>query len=1177
MYISELELHGFKSFANKTRVKFDSGLTAIVGPNGCGKSNIVDALRWVLGEQRPSQLRSANMTNVIFNGTSTKKPLGLAGVSLTFVNNRGVLPTEYNEVTITRRLFRSGESEYMINHTPCRLKDIMELFMDTGMGANAYSVIELKMVEEILNDKNNDRRHLFEEAAGVTKYKDQRKKTLRKLEDTRQNVQRMEDLLVELRKKARSLKTQAERAKRAKNYEEQVTVLDQAISYKTYQKQLKDLKPIQEKLKEADQERKELQEKLDKYEEETEQARNELQETEQQQNEIQRRSNQAERNIQQFESDLRVTREKIRSEKQAIQQHEKELEDIANDLEELRNIKEDNKGKIASLSEKQEKARESLEEVQERYNALTKNVQQKKQERGELNRERENLRSSIQKLKDRKLRLESKITNREEEAERLEHELKKAQNNIEDQKRQHNELSKQVEEAEQAVAGKKEKLNHARSDQEQKRELLNEIRDELRSLKSEEDSLTSEKEMLRSIARSQETFPTGVKYVLEYHEDDFPGIKVLSDGFSTDPEWSVALERVLDDAAYYLVVQNQEQATEILNLLKENDQGQAGILPLNHWDEINLPGPEKDSLYHKVECEEAWEPLKRLLLGNVLVSDDLESARNLAESRNYEFTVVTRGGDVIGRYGIYRGGSKGKHLGVRTGLQARMNDFEEQLEQNRQKQEEAQQRFKDTQADIEAIDLSHYENELEEARTAKQNLVQQQHSIGSNLKIYEKNLASQDSRLSDIDKELDQLEDELEEISPDIRRQQERLDELDQQAKENGRELNKLEDQQSTARDQFNQARLDHNDVSHKLENLENEQKRAASGITRYERRREELTNQLSSSRQQIQELEQSIGETEKAKAEAEEKKKEVDKELNELEETAMEQRGNINRLEKMLKDIRRQRDVNQNLLHQLDTTKNQLEMESRRTKDHIWEQYGLMMDQIAREFEEENLTLDDAQEKLGKLRQKLQNIGQVNPLAIEEYEEEQERLSFYEEQLDDLYEAEEDLKTTIEEINTEAERRFNDTFQKIKDNFQTVFHTLFEEDDECDLLIEQNPDDPLDAKIEIIANPRGKRPTNINQLSGGEKTLTAIALLFAIYLVKPSPFCVLDEVDAPLDDANIERFISMLKEFSEQTQFIIITHNKKTMSNTEMMYGVTMQESGVSQLVGVRLEDVVN
>ncbi len=1170
MYISELELQGFKSFAYKTKVKFDKGITAIVGPNGCGKSNVVDAMRWVLGEQRPTLLRSSSMTNVIFNGTAQKNALGMAEVSLTFVNNKGLLPTEYNEVTIGRRLYRSGESEYLINGTTCRLKDISELFMDTGMSSDAYSVIELKMVEEILNDKNNDRRRLFEEAAGVTGYKEKRKKTFRKLDQTRKDLQRVEDILVEVRKKTRSLEIQAEKAQKAKKYRKELEHLDKALNRHEYRKIQEELKPLQERIGNAEKEKKEILAKAEKLEGAEEEARNALNSKERNQSEAQRRVSQLHSKIRDTETNLQITREKISNEKGVIEQYTKDIEQGEQDLEDLRELFQSSRKKLESFDSDLEKASNNLKESKEKYSSIQQQFSAEREKLNSLQQEHDDTGGELSELRNERIRIESRLENTEGDLERIAGEMEDLEEQIKQFKTEKESLASTLEDARSEQRRQQEKLEQAREERERLGSRKEELRDEIRRHRSRLDSVQSEIALLRDLAKSNEAFPSSVQYLLENHESDFSQLDVVSNIFSTDQEHAVALEAALGETMNFVVVDSLEDARKAASILKDNGKGRATFIPLNQLGsgyEV-----EKGSLYHQAETPGKFEPLKKLLLGNVLLFDTVEEAyRKINGTRN---VGVTLDGEVVTSSHFLQSGSKGKNAGIRVGLKDKIEKLENKagnITADMQKAEAALEKVQQQYGDINPAEL---EQELKEKEQAVRGVENKINSFDSRIEVYEKNIRELENRRKSLNDNEVKAREKLEGLDPRQKELRQKLDELEEQQKEKKQVLEELEEERSIAQSRFNEAQLKHQDLKNKVENHERDIKRAESGIQSVKERLKLRSEKTEEARERIKRYKDQIEQYEDQLETYKEQKNKADKALEDAEQAAAEQRGRINEIEKELKEVRRRKEVNMELVHHLAMAKEKFEMQAENLSDHIWETYGILMDQIEVELPEDK-EAEEAKERIGWLRQKLNRIGEVNPLAIEEFEEEKERLDFYEEQTEDLHKAEEELRETIEEINKTATERFNKTFEKIRTNFIDVFQTLFSEDDFCDLVIDQDAEDPLEASIEIKANPRGKRPSTINQLSGGEKTLTAIALLFAIYLVKPSPFCVLDEVDAPLDDANIERFAAMIKRFSEDTQFIIITHNKKTMSKAEMMYGITMPETGISRLVGVQLDEV--
>jgi chromosome segregation protein len=1169
MYISELELQGFKSFAYKTDVKFDRGITAIVGPNGCGKSNIVDSMRWVLGEQRPTLLRSSSMANVIFNGTAQKNALGLAEVSLTFVNNKGLLPTEYSEVTITRRLYRSGESEYLINGTSCRLKDIMELFMDTGMSSDAYSVIELKMVEEILTNKNNDRRRLFEEAAGVTRYKDKRKKTLRKLDSTNTDLQRVEDLLSEIRKKVHSLERQAERAQKAKKYRAELDHLDKALSKYKYNTIQDELEPLKKRISNADKEKKEILSKIKEFEQAEEEARQALNEKERNQSEAQRRVSQLANSVREAETNLKITRGKIGTEQNIIEQYSSDIAQGEQDLKELRELFESSKKQLDSFDKELKTAQKNLESSKERYGSIQQEYSSERDDLVGIVQAYDDANHELSQLQTKRIKIETRLENRDEEIDRLKIERKNLSEEIDRLVQAKDALSENLEEAQNEREQKETELLKSKQKREGLSQKQNELKDTIRQQQSRLHSVESEIDLLQDIASSNEAFPSSVKYLLENNAADFPLIQVVSNIISTDEKHAVALEAVLGNVLNFVVVESLDDAKKAARILKDNNKGQATFIPLGQLAASYNTHPQ--SLADKVDTDSTFKALNQLLLGQVIVCETVEDAyENIQDG----VTAVTKEGEVVTGKQFLKSGSTGKNAGTRVGLKDKIEKLEKEASRLNKEIAESKNELDKLQKSHQQINIDQREKALSKSREEVRKIEGRANSLTSKIQIYRDNIKELKRRSEALAESNESSGEELKKLEPRKKELEATLEKLTQEQKKKKETLKKLEEERSIAQSRFNDARLKHQNLQNKVENHERDIKRAEEGIKSIKERIELRTEKKEEAKNKIETLKKTIAQVEKKLKSDKEKKKEADSTLEAAQESSARQRGKINEIEKELKEVRRQKEVNMELVHHLSMAKEKFEMQANNISDHVWETYETLMDQIEVGLPEDKEP-DEAKERISWLRQKLNKIGEVNALAIEEFDEEKERLDFYEEQIADLEKAQRELRETIDEINKTATKRFNKTFEKIRTNFQDVFHTLFNEDDFCDLTIEEDAEDPLEAKIEIEANPRGKRPSTINQLSGGEKTLTAIALLFAIYLVKPSPFCVLDEVDAPLDDANIERFSNMIKRFSEKTQFIIITHNKKTMGKAEMMYGVTMPETGISRLVGVRLDEV--
>ncbi|MDX1586619.1 MAG: chromosome segregation protein SMC, partial [Balneolaceae bacterium] len=849
MYISDLELQGFKSFAYKTQVKFDKGITAIVGPNGCGKSNIVDAMRWVLGEQRPTLLRSASMTNVIFNGTAKKNALGMAEVSLTFVNNKGLLPTEYNEVTISRRLYRSGESEYLINGTTCRLKDISELFMDTGMSSDAYSVIELKMVEEILNDKNNDRRRLFEEAAGVTRYKEKRKKTFRKLDEAQKDLQRVEDILVEVRKNTRSLEIQAEKAQKAKKYRKELEHLDKALNLHEYQKIKEELEPLQERIANAEKEKKEIIAKADELEQAEEAARNALNEKERSQAEAQRRVSQLHSKIQDTETNLRITKEKISNEKGVIEQYTKDIEQGKQDLKDLRELFQNSKNKLETFEKDLQKAEQNLKDskekyssVQQKYSAVRENLSRLEQEFNETNRK-------LNELQSERIRIESKLENTEGDLIRIREEIEDLEDEIENFKGEKGLLAKKLEEARKAQQKQQETLNDAREQRETLSNRRDELKDQIRSYQSNLDSIESEIALLQDIANSNEAFPSSVQYLLDTHGERFELLDVVSNILSTDEEHAVALEAVLGESLNFVVVNTLSDAQEAASLLKNDDKGRATFIPLDRLsDNYEV---DENSLYHQAKTEKKFDALSQLLLGNVLVFNSVEEAQEtLQGSQNIGVTID---GEVITSHQFLKSGSKSKNAGIRVGLKDKIEKLEKKAEKARASIEKSEKELQQVQKEYDSINLAELESELKQKEKESRNIENRINSFESKIQVYEKNIGELKNRRESLISNEGNAQEKLDSLQPKQKELQQKLKDLHEQQEEQKQVLQDLEEERSIAQSRYNDAQLKHQDLQNKVENHERDIKRAENGIKSVKERLELRSEKTEEAKKRIE------------------------------------------------------------------------------------------------------------------------------------------------------------------------------------------------------------------------------------------------------------------------------------------------------------------------------------
>ncbi|MGF1671297.1 MAG: chromosome segregation protein SMC, partial [Balneolaceae bacterium] len=987
---------------------------------------------------------------------------------------------------------------------------------------------------------------------------------------TMKDLQRLEDILVEIRKNVKSLEKQAEKAEKAKTFREELEQLDMAFNLYEYKNVQQELEPLKERIENAEKEKRELTKALEEREEAEEKAQKELIDKERGQAEAQRYVNQIDSSIRDMETSLKITREKISNSKEVIEQHEKDIRQGNQDLKDLEELKGQSTAKLESLGNELEQAELSLNEskkkfalVQQEYSQLRHDVFEIEVEISDKNRE-------LNEIRGKQIKLESKLENTEDDLIRINRDVNDLENEIENAGGQMKLIRTELEKLNKKRENKMEVIAQAAARREELDAERETIREAIRSVKSRIDSVRSEIELLSELSQSREMFPSSVAWLIEHHAGSFDHMVTVGDVLNIDEDHASALEAALGDAMNFVIVPDMKDALRASGLLKEHKKGRATFIPLQNLHD-SYPAAD-DSIAHKINCDSKFRPLARLLLGSVQLADTIEKAWEMAQ--NGASSVVTIRGDLITSSQFLKSGSSNKQSGVRLGLRDKLDKLGKKENQLIKELDGHQKKLEQAEEQLSKLNLEQLRSSLRETESEIRRHEQQASSFQSGIQVYEKNIRELQNRKQSLISNEGSAREELETLRPGQKELQSLIASLHEEKKKKQDQLKKLEDDRAIAQNRYNDAQLKHQDVKNIAGNIERDIERAKNGINNLQKRLVSRKELMELSKTQIESFSESIKLTEQQLAAKREEKQEADLKLQQAEEATAVVRGRINEIDKELKVLRQKKEVNLELVHHLVMAKEKFELQSQAHADHIWETYGLLMNQIDADMPEET-DPETAKKRIGYLRQKLNQFGEVNPLAINEFKEEKERLDFYETQIDDLQQAEKELRQTINEINATANRRFNETFEAIRTNFKTVFSTLFHEDDFCDLLIEQDVEDPLEAKIEIKANPRGKRPSGINQLSGGEKTLTAIALLFAIYLVKPSPFCVLDEVDAPLDDANIERFSKMIKKFSKETQFIIITHNKKTMSKAEMMYGVTMPETGVSRLVGVRLDEV--
>ena len=1181
MYLSNLEIFGFKSFAKKTHFVFHNGITGVVGPNGCGKSNIVDAIRWVLGEQKAGALRSELMENVIFNGSKAQKPLGMAEVALTIQNTKNVLPIQYSEVVITRRLFRSGESQYLLNNTVCRLKDIMDLLMDTGVGANAYSVIELAMVEQILNGKPEERRHIFEEAAGVGKYKARRKAAFRKLEATEQDLLRLNDILSEVEKTVDSLKRQVQKAERYQTYANELRETEVGLSAFQFLKIKSELEPLTTTAKDARDRREQISAQLAAEEAQIEEMRLTLLEVEKQLVTRQRDLNANTDRIKKKEEQILINQERIRAVKENRERFGKEIEELKTRramMEEMR----------VALANKTEEFTLLLDTVVGEFNskqsALTgfqENYQTKRQEVREAEAQRQGESETLSQLQKEGERLRTQIEFNEKRQAALQQEAELLQQRQSEVTQRHGDTQRQLV----STIARLDHLNLEIETNQQamaeKETLMARLKEELLSLQSAVQRHQDRAGLLRKFLETYEDHPEGVKHLLLERGMPEGCAGTLAEHIRVPENYRRAVESALGESVVTLLVDHPERAFEGMELLRQREKGVVTFMPLrgvHAQNGKNGSPPLNDARIlaratEVIECDESVRVLVENLLDECYIVSSLADARALLERANsHRQSFVTLTGEILTTWGPMRGGDTSRASESVIDRKTQIEQLDAEVERLQEEMAEKSDAKADAEEALQRL-LAQNENLLAQRKTAESDKQKLELEFGQT--TFENTRAEQEQQqrreeLTKIDEGQQQLRAQFSELEPKLQELESRRQTAETTNTQLVAELEALEQQFRSAQEAANAANVIVVEKRAELRNTQAEIERLASNQRDIAESIERRTEQIAEAEQQEQELTAQIDGTREQLHDDFAERKELEEVVSEIERAFREQKQVADGKERALRAVRTERDEVSESLHQAELHISELTMQRDNMIKHIHETYEL--DLAQQKAPEGEFNAPEIEERVNWLRNRLKSMGPVNMLALTEYEKEKERFDFLTTQKNDLLAAEANLKDTIKVINDTAYERFGKIFSQIRENFIQVFKGFFE-NGEADLRLDEG--DPLEADIVIEANPKGKKLGSLALLSGGEKTLTAISLLFSIYLVKPSPFCILDEVDAPLDDMNIGRFVGALRKFSDNTQFIVVTHNKLTMKAADYLYGITMEEQGVSKVVSVKFEDL--
>lgn len=1174
MLLTKLEIRGFKSFGDRVVFNFDEGVTGVVGPNGSGKSNVVDSIRWVLGEQKTRSLRSEKMDNVIFNGTKNRKPLQMAEASMTFKNTKNLLPTEYSEVTITRRYYRSGDSEYLLNGVTCRLKDITNLFMDTGIGPDSYAIIELKMIDEILNDQNNSRRGLFEEAAGISKFKKRKKETMKKLQDTDADLERVEDLLHEIGKNMRSLERQAKQAERFLKTKEQYKDLALQLAVKSVSSQVETILRLNKQLEAENDKKVSLGKQVAELDAKIEQQKTDLLKKEKLLSSRQKTLNEHVNKIRTFESDKKIKNERLKYLNDKSQSLQKQLEE---------DIKSSDRAKFSleGLEKEREQLEKMFRETEYVLEELRKAYEEQKGRSTGLRTEVEELTTQVKSKQQGLYQLKKTLEISQVQRTSLQQELEREASDTSERSANLAEFDAKINELGQELNIKKERLAVLEENQIQTESRIARLEASLKSLQEELakanrslDAKRNEYNLTKSMVDNLEGYPQALKFLKKTTKWG-KSAPLLSDIITCDEKYRVAIENYLESFLNYYVIDNEEHALEAVNILSDSAKGKANFILLNKLASFKSKSTKQFEsaipAIQIVECDEQYRRLAHFVLEDVYIVTSNQEQLPSDDS----VTFITQNGKIIKRKYSISGGSVGLFEGKKIGRVKNIEKLDIQIKELEKKKAGLKKLIEQEEKDIIHLKENLSKEEITDLRNEINILSQEFVAIKTKKEQFANLLADSANKRDSILERLHQLQESIETNTPKVAEEEDALVELENRLQDLREGLDAQSELTSQKSGAFNQQNILFHQQNNKLESIEKEIEYKRNSYERGKARIENNQTDLKSTDNEILKLQDTVGDNEQLLLDLYEEKESIGQGVQEAEKDYYNLRGQISETEKGLRELQNGEMALNQLLLELQSKVNETRMSISSVKERVSVEFELDLEHYMGENPDQSpISVEMLREEVTKLKSKMDKMGPINHMAIDAYNEIKERNDFIIEQKADLVKAKESLLATIAEIDEVARTNFMEAFQEIRENFIKVFRSLFTQEDSCDLTL-VDPDDPLGSKIEIIARPKGKRPLTINQLSGGEKTLTATALLFSIYLLKPAPFCIFDEVDAPLDDANIDKFNKIIREFSKNSQFIIVTHNKRTMASTDVVYGVTMLEQGVSTVVPVDLRTI--
>ena len=1180
MYLKRLELQGFKSFADKTILELRPGITTVIGPNGSGKSNISDAIRWVLGEQSMKSLRGTKSLDIIFAGTQNRKSLGFAEASLVFDNSDGALPIEFTEVTVTRKIYRSGETGYYINKTPCRLKDVLELFMDTGIGKDGYSIIGQGKIDEILSNKSEDRRHIFEEAAGIVKYRSRKEEAEKKLEHTKLNLLRINDIISEIEGNLGPLQTQSEKAKKYLNLREELKNIEVGLFVYNIEKYKENLQQIVQDIDVMQSQCNDEEGKLERVKILKEELKSSIDEITEQIENMSNLGFESQKEIEQLNSDINVAKTRITNNNENSVRFTDEIQEQNEKIQELKQELEQKEAKKDNLKQNKEKFEKELNEKQEELAKITEKLSAK-----EL--EIEGYKQTVEQNTDKKYELQSEINaqeinfqNYEKRQNQIKQEIQTTISELDNTRMNKEEISKGFYESENKKNKAQKSLEEVAKQKQEANQKIKSFESNINILSSDMRIKESRLKFLIETEKEKEGYIKSVKSLLK----DCENIKDLGKGMhgvlaniiEVPDELETAIEMCLGASLQNIVTDTEEDAKKLVEHLRKNNLGRASFLPV-----ASVKGKKLEKLKGNesgvigiasdlVKFNKKYEQIILNLLGRTVIVDNMDTAIKVAKQNGYTFRIVTKDGDLINPSGAITGGSVAKKTVNILGRGKEIEKLEKEIKNIKAKIQKLEEEKEEYEQSIEGIlELSaNLEKELQEIdityATEKQKMI----SIDENIQKLQNRL----NKLKEEQKNLETLKQEAIE-------QKEKIQEETQKITNQNEELSKLisefaelnKDDQKYIDDlnfDITNLKISVSSFDESEASIQEIQERINQELNNAKTSIENKNNQIEQIKVDNENLEKSIQET---LNKIEEIKQKVNNSSSEIEKMKQERAQKSEKLSKQEDEITSKFKIIEDLKSQLvklDVKKTKVEEDINTIINKMWEEYELTPNNIEGYAKPENVAL--TQKRVNNIRTEIRDLGSVNVDSIEEYKNLKDRYDFMSEQRLDLENTMSKLRKVITDMTQIMKEQFREKFKIINKNFGEVFAELFG-GGKASLNLEDE-ENILECGIEITVQPPGKKLQNMMLLSGGEKAFTAIALLFAILKINPAPFCVLDEIEAALDDVNVFRYADYLKKFTEHTQFLVITHRKGTMEAADTVYGVTMEESGISKLLSMKL-----